>query len=459
MEFVIPVKNISEPNEHLNPTAPKILLRGGLGSAVIKFVSAVLGFGMFLSAGISLNIETFSDFGFGFSIATLVVLIGSVGQRLLALKYVPILAALSDKDPLREFTQQGYLLVTFGCVTCGLVLAAGSAIFPGFAEPTFLVSISFFGLVLALAEYQSRVLRGLGTLYIALLPREVIWRSLIIVGFFLVAREVLPQPNANAIFALLALLLLVIISVQAFLNPLTNPFFVFNNFAKLQIAVNWNSTAAKFWGSSVLRGAAPNCTVILVTLYLSVTESAAYFGAYRLALALNLLLVATNMISMPLLSRAHHEGDIRDTKRLTRFVTMFTTAPTICLFIVFLIYGDTLLSLMNKEYEIAYCPLLILSGAHLIRVLCGPGRALLQMKDREADFLAITFWTTCAAIMLTLPLTLKFGVIGAAIAASFEVAASGIIAAIVCSRQLGIEPSILGALKTITVTNEDSRHK
>lgn len=459
MEFAIPVKKISDPEGKLHPALPKILLRGGLGSAVIKLASAGLGFGMFLFAGKALEMETFADFGFGFSIATLLVLVGSVGQRLLALKYVPIFAALDDKKQLREFAQQGYLVVAFGCVTCSLALVAGSTIFPSVAEPTLLVSISFFGLILALAEYQSRVLRGLGDLYLALLPREVIWRSLVIIGFFLVARETFPQPDATAIFALLALLLLAIMLVQALLNPLTNPFFIFRDFGKLQIAVNWNGTAAKFWGSSVLRGATPNCAVILVALYLSVTESAAYFGAYRLALALNLLVIATNMLSMPLLSRAHHDGNIRDAKRVTRFVTLFTAAPTIGLFIVFLIYGETLLSLMNKEYETAYWPLLILSAGHLIRVLCGPGRALLQMQDREAEFLRITIWTTFASIMLILPLTLGFGAIGAAIAASFEVAASGIVGALVCSRHLDIEPSIFGALKTIATTRKGLRYK
>ena len=89
---------------------------------------------------------------------------------------------------------------------------------------------------------------------------------------------------------------------------------------------------------------------------------------------------------------------------------------------------------MNKEYEIAYWPLVILAGGHLIRVLCGPGRALLQMKDREAEFLRITFWTTFAAIMLTL---LNSGVwCYRGCSASFEVATSGIIAAVVCSRNL-----------------------
>ena len=443
------VKNISEQNEQLLTASSKTLLRGGIGSAIIKLISAALSFGMFLFAGRALDIETYSEFGLGFSIATLLVLVGSIGQRLLALKCVPIFDALDDKNLLQEFTRQGYFIVALGCITCGLVLAAGSAIFPRVADLIFIVSVSFFGLILALAEYQARVLRGLGSLYLALLPREVIWRSLIIIGFFLIAREAFTQPNATAIFALLSLLLLIIILVQAFLNPLTNPLFLFRKFGRLNISVNWNSTAVRFWGSSVLRGATPNCAVILVTLYLSVTASAAYFGAYRLALALNLLVVATNMLSMPLLSRAHHKGDRRDTKCITRFVTLFTSVPTIGLFIVFLIYGDILLSLMNKEYEIAYWPLVILAGGHLIRVLCGPGRALLQMKDREAEFLRITFWTTFAAIMLTLPLTQQFGAIGAAVAASFEVATSGIIAAVVCSRNLDIDPSIFGALNTI----------
>ena len=184
----------------------------------------------------------------GFSIATLLVLVGSIGQRLLALKCVPIFDALDDKNLLHELTLQGYFIVAVCFITCGLVLAAGSAIFPRVADLIFIVSVSFFGLILALAEYQARVLRGLGSLYLALLPREVIWRSLIIIGFLLIAREAFTQPNATAIFALLSLLLLIIILVQAFLNPLTNPLFLFRKFGRLNLSVNWNSTAVRFWG-------------------------------------------------------------------------------------------------------------------------------------------------------------------------------------------------------------------
>ena len=63
---------------------------------------------MFLFAGRALDIETYSEFGLGFSIATLLVLVGSIGQRLLALKCVPIFDALDDK-PLAGVHTAGYL--------------------------------------------------------------------------------------------------------------------------------------------------------------------------------------------------------------------------------------------------------------------------------------------------------------------------------------------------------------
>ena len=51
------VKNISEPNEQLHTASSKTLLRGGIGSAIIKLTSAALSFGMFLFAGRALTLK------------------------------------------------------------------------------------------------------------------------------------------------------------------------------------------------------------------------------------------------------------------------------------------------------------------------------------------------------------------------------------------------------------------
>ena len=184
---------------------------------------------------------------------------------------------------------------------------------------------------------------------------------------------------------------------------------------------------------------------MVVSLQLTASDSAGYFAAFRIAMALNLILVAANMLVMPLLSKAHESESKDNTQRITRFVALITSVPAIAFFVAFVAVGGDVLAIMNEEYRSAYAALLILSGGHLLRVLSGPGRALLQMQGHEAEFLKLTFWVSISSLLLLVPLVLIMGVLGAAIATALELAASGIIAAILCKRNLDINPT-LGSL-------------
>ena len=98
----------------------------------------------------------------------------------------------STTNLLQEFTRQA---IYGGCRLHHVWPSFSSWIrnFPRVADLIFIVSVSFFGLILALAEYQARFYVGQGSP--ALLPREVIWRSLIIIGFLLIAREASVNPT------------------------------------------------------------------------------------------------------------------------------------------------------------------------------------------------------------------------------------------------------------------------
>ena len=215
-----------EANKQQLDSLQRILTKGGVHSAFIKLAAAGPYFFLFVIAGRALSVSSFALFGFGFSAATMLVLVGSIGQRLLALKYVPVYVERNDKDTLASFSRRAYKIVLFGCSTVGVLFLSLSWFKPELGSFNFLLSVVFFGLVLGIAELQSRILRGHGSLLLALHPREVIWRLVVIIFFILIMLGSIDEPSPVSIFFFMGSTLLLITAWQGLQHWGTHPSFL-----------------------------------------------------------------------------------------------------------------------------------------------------------------------------------------------------------------------------------------
>ena len=87
----------------------------------------------------------------------------------------------------------------------------------------------------------------------------------------------------------------------------------------------------------------------------------------------------------------------------------------------------------------------------LFGVLCIPimwfASPLLQMMGQEEKYLKVSLWINAAALLGLAPLVWFFGIMGAAFATGFEIAATGLLGVYFCRTTLEIDPSVMSLIK------------
>ncbi|MCH2165768.1 MAG: lipopolysaccharide biosynthesis protein [Marinovum sp.] len=423
------------------------LKHDGAGSLFVKVSSAGLSFFMFLAIARGMSTEDYALFGFGFSAATLMVIAGSLGQRLGAVRFIPVHLERGDMAGVYGFTRRGYRIVALGSATLGLAWILISNGLDQMTGGSYAVSVAIFTLVLGLAEYQAHVLRGHGKIILALAPREVIWRAAVTALFALPAFGYMDLIAVDTGFYLISGLLLGIALLQGSRHAGTRPITLWQATSSTKDRATWNASAKVFWYIALLRNSTPQMAVIIVGLLLVAEDTAAYFAAYRVSMLVGLVLVAANMLAMPMLSGAHERGDMDAVRTICRFITIFTAVPGVIFFLAFLFAGDVALWLFSPEFVSAKWALVLIATGYLIKVLCGPDNMVLQMMGQEEKYLKVSLWINAAALLGLAPLVWFFGIMGAAFATGFEIAATGLLGVYFCRTTLEIDPSVMSLIK------------
>ncbi|ADZ71463.1 lipopolysaccharide biosynthesis protein [Polymorphum gilvum] len=422
------------------------LARGGLAALVIKVGAAGLSFLMFLVLARAMSAEDFGRFGFGFSLATLLAVAGSFGQRMLVLRFAPVYDHDGDRQKLAGVVRDGYRLVALGCGLLGLATVVTGLLWPGLAARGYLVAAGVFTLVLGLAEYQAHVLRAFGGMLLSLGPRDILWRAGVILLALGAALGLLPKLDAAGGLWLTAGVLAAVVAGQALAHPVTRPAALFAGPADTSDRPTWRHAMWGLWASSFIRTAAPNLAVVVLGLVLTPEATGPFFAALRLSMLLNLFLMAANMIAAPMIARTYHRGDRDDLQRLCAHVSVGLTLPTLAVFLVFVLAGDRLLELFGTGYAAYYWVLIVLSVGYLVNALSGSTSQLMEMTGDERYYLRIVTVVNGIAIAALAPLSLLLGPLGAAIALTFSQCAWNASCILRSRTRCKVDPSILSFL-------------
>ena len=274
------------------------LARGGLAALIIKVGGAGLSFLMFLMLARAMSVEEYGRFGFAFSLATLLAVVGSFGFRSLVMRYAPAYASDGTSELERGVIRHGYVVTALGCGVLGVGIAVFAAFVPGVDHPSYLMAAGAFTLVLGLAEYQASVMRAITGITLALVPRDIIWRLLVVAGCGLVTIGLVPQLTATSGTVLITAVLLVVIFGQALAHPMTRPASLLAGAAKQEKSKWWGSVWG-LWGTLIVRSAAPNLAVVYLGLIMSPAATGPFFASLRLAMVMNLFLMSSGMVVAP----------------------------------------------------------------------------------------------------------------------------------------------------------------
>jgi len=447
---------LAEPSgqkDELGSGAAALLRHGltrSLASLTIKIVTAGLTYFSFVVLSRTMSSFEYGLFAFGFSLATLLSIGASMGQQTAILRFWPEDMGRGDAASAENAVRSGWALT----LIAGTVLGAGlglaglgyGAARGDIGSGAHLVAAAVLILPMGAAEYASSALRAQGAVWTALAPRDILWRlslPLAVVGLFIVGIS-LAGWQALALAATLLTLTLFLQVLSARRRGYDNAV----GFAGLKDYWTRRGPASRwFLAGTVVDSAALNIDIVLVGLFVAAESAGLYFNAFRTAGLMTLFMFAITLVIAPMVARTYHAGDIRKAQLISTFCAWSGFVFSLGVFLIYVFFGDLILSLFGESYAEGTLILVILSVGLLADAATGPSRIVMNMTGHERQYVIIFGTIIGIGLVAQLAVIPLFGIVAAAgINAGTRVIAQFAIASW-SWRHIGIDTSLLGIFR------------
>lgn len=411
----------------------------------IKIASAGLQLVMFVALAHAMKAADYGTFGSAFSLVTLLAVLGSYGQRSLSLRFASAYDEMGRPELVRGILRDSYRLVLTGCAACSVIVVADSLLNHQ-ASALWILGVSAMTVTTGLVEYQAIAFRAMASVWLTLLPRDIFHRAAILLG----ATAAAVIGGRGAIGALgwvwiFAGSTLAAALVQLFLYERSQHRTIFSGSAEYA-REEWRGPARGLWATSVITTAVPSLSVVLIGHALGPGPSGTFFSAMRIAQSLNILLIATNVICTPLLSRALAVNDIERAQGVASLTSLLGGAFGGAVYLILIFFGHPILGLFGTNFVSAYPSLLILAFGFTFNTIAGPTGPLLEMSGNQGAYTAILLIFNLLALG-AMPVAISLaGATGAASCVAFGAVGWNAAAWIYCRRRVGVDPTIFAAL-------------
>lgn len=183
--------------------------------------------------------------------------------------------------------------------------------------------------------------------------------------------------------------------------------------------------------------------MIMIGAILGTKEAGIYAAASRIVILVTLGLLAANTIIAPLIAELYSTGNIKDLQRIVILAARGTFVFTLVACVGLGITGKYILALFGQSFIVAFFPLLILLTGRLISTLSGPVEYLMVMTRYQAMAGLIMVISLAVNIAMNSLLIPTMGLTGAAIATAFTTILWNITMLLYVRRKLGINPTII----------------
>lgn len=421
------------------------LTSGSLWSLIIKVASAGLTYIMFVLISQSMDASEFGRFGFGFNLGTFLAVVASAGLHTAILRWIPEYNAQGRPDESRQALRWSIAVTVFVGLTLTIIAASAVAALRDIPEKAFIFAGLCLILPVACAELFASALRAKGSVIRSQLPRDVLWR---LAGIGVAAIALLRGQPSSAVETLLWLAAILMLFVAPQIVLLRHDLVAKDVpiWPDKVLAWHWSSQLGPYWGISVIYASTQYVDVLLVGAFVTAEDAGAYFAASRTASLCALMLVASNMVSAPLISGAFHSGDKHKLQRILRVVSACISVPTILIVMVLITVGKPLLALFDRSFVSAYPAFIVLAVAHGINGICGPMSYVLQLTGHGRNNLIIIAGSYAVGIAAQLLLIPEFGTIGAAWGSGGAIVLWSMLSWYYCRRYLGIDPTMISLM-------------
>lgn len=427
------------------------LARGGAIAGAIKLASAGLSFLMFLAVALVTDERQFGLYSATYAGASLVSFFASVGQQSAVLRFWPQYASVNAVGTAQAYMARSILVTAAGVLASSLLIAA-VALLPGASQRTpewvpLCLGAALLSLALGWSEFSSSALRAKSVLIGALLPRDVIWRGLVIL---VVLGCYFGHIEVSAVDATLvtAALLLAAVAPQTW-SLLRDTIRADKADLSDEERNEFKRATLGLWGVTALPPALGQVSTLLVATLLGPEIAGGVFVADRTTRLVLLALTGINQALAPEISSAYHSGRIAHVQRITSLTAWGSTAIAVLTMIGFALFGDFVLRIFDPAYDTPTMRivLVIFALGATVSAGCGPIELLLQLSGAQNALFKILVVSNLAGLVVTALATLVFGLIGAALSIAGTVSLWNLAALIYARRRLNINSSLLGVFR------------
>lgn len=434
----------------------RTLLRHGLtrslASLAIKIATAGLTYLMFVALSRTMSTLEYGLFAFGFSLATILSIGASLGQQTAILRFWPEDNERGDHDAALIDIRAGWALTLISGSTIAfalfLVVLVYGLILGDLAGQVHLMAAACLVLPLGAAEYGSSALRAQGSVWTALAPRDILWRLVLPLGVVVLFIAGITLAGWQALL-LAALLLAAVLVLQGMMARLRG----YDSGAGLKgLRQYWQARGRAsrwFLFGTIVDSAALNIDIVLIGLFIAAESAGLYFNAFRTAGLMTLFMFAITLVIAPMVARTYHAGDMRKTQAISTFCAWSGFLFSLGVFVIYIFFGDFILSLFGDTYSDGTLILVILSFGLLFDAATGATRIVMNMTGHERQYVQI-FGTIIGIGLLVQIIVIPFyGVLAAACVNAGTRIIAQIAIAVWTRRHVGIDPTLLGIFRLV----------
>lgn len=421
----------------------KQLISGGGIALFIKVCTGLLGYISFVLLARTMSADDFGKFSFGLNAATFLGVVGSAGLHIAIMRWWPEYMAKEDEARAISAFRWGLKITVALSATLGATMAIAAIIVAdGYDSAQYLVVAALLVVPLAVGEYVSCTLRGRGSVFWSLFPRDVGWR-LVICGVALAWLFGEKEFSATGAMTLNLIPLIIIVGGQLALLMRYLPSGSQNIPASQEQRREWQLVAFPIWLFSVIYAASLYVDVIIIGLYMSPAKAGPYFAVMRTANILQLVHIAVSTVAAPMVARYYHTGQTSELQKMLKIIACIVALPTIMVFLMLVVFGPWLLGLFDKSFIDVYPALVVLGFGYTFHALCGPVSYLLLMSGNEKANLKIIAVGYGIGLLTQIVLIPFLGYLGAAIGSCTGIILWNIWSRHVAIRETGVDPTLL----------------
>jgi O-antigen/teichoic acid export membrane protein len=193
------------------------------------------------------------------------------------------------------------------------------------------------------------------------------------------------------------------------------------------------------------------------TVMLGMMSGTGTVGLYAIALRLaNFILMSQQVgasVLGPHIASLYAKGDKKRLQELTTKSIRAVIAYALPVALIFIFFGDRILTIFGSEFSQAHTILIILSIGKLVNVSTGAVSLLLNMTNHERDNAMVVGFSAALNLGLNLLLIPRFGAVGAAIATASASVTANIWLAILVYKRLGISCTVFNRISSAKFMN------